>query len=261
MTLLTNDGVLAAAQALGVQTLPVVLSVAPHHDAFAEWEAANRAARSWLERSGLVDSYGELDGELATAMHTLSQPDCELNARIFRGGPPTRICLARRGEQHAIAIRTGDDYDIRTLWCDGSGASLAKPITDALGSAQPADLINFSAPSHDLSERLAAATTSADYADAVYALGVAAHDATNYGIAFASCHAYAEIVVCAHEFGVTTRPPGAVAVYDTGRGRVVAAPGVAADQQLWSTVTPGTDHRVAQAITALIETLPVGRWL
>ncbi|WP_280194764.1 ESX secretion-associated protein EspG, partial [Nocardia farcinica] len=100
-----------------------------------------------------------------------------------------------------------------------------------------------------------------DFTAAVYALGVAERDAPRYGLAFESCRAYAEIVAYAHVDGVTTRPPCAAVVYETGRGRIVVAPGIAPDQQVWSTVTPGTDHRVAQAISGLIETLPGGRWL
>ncbi|MFG1794386.1 ESX secretion-associated protein EspG [Nocardia sp. NPDC049149] len=258
---MTNDGLLAIADHVGVQTLPLVLAVGPQQDSFDEWTAAQQAAKSSLLSSGLIDAYGEVEPDLGMALHTLAQPDCELVARIFAGDKPIRVCLARRGGQHALAIRTGDDFDIRTIWCDGSGATLAKPVLEVLGPAVPADVVNFSAPSDALSERLAAATTSADFADAMYALGVADRDVAGYGLAFASCHTYAEIVVCVHVDGVTTRPPGAVAIYDTGRGRIVAAPGIAQDQQRWSTVTPGTDHRIAQAISGLVETLPGGRWL
>ncbi|WP_280433794.1 ESX secretion-associated protein EspG [Nocardia brasiliensis] len=109
--------------------------------------------------------------------------------------------------------------------------------------------------------RAAPPATSSELTDALYALGATDRDATTLGLTFGATHAYAEIVVCAHEDGVTTRAPGAVAVYDTARGRIVAAPMVSPDQQVWSTVTPGTDHRVAQAVATLIEGLPGGRWL
>lgn len=268
MTTITNDGLLAVAERLGVQTLPLVLSVAPQQDSYDAWTAAQRCALAELIGSGVIDAEGDIESELADAMFTLAQPDRELVARIYVTAPsdglssgPIRICLARRGDRHALAVRTGDTFDIRPIWADGSGGAMSRSLLDVLGSGAPAEVVNFSAPSTELSERLAAAQTAADYADAVYALGVADRDATAYGLAFASCHAFAEIVAYAHLDGRTTRPPGAVAVYDTGRGRIVAAPGIAADQQVWSTVTPGTDHRIAQAISALIESLPGGRWL
>ncbi|WP_330252275.1 ESX secretion-associated protein EspG [Nocardia sp. NBC_00565] len=266
MTTMTNDGLLAVAERLGVQTLPLVLSIGPQQDSFDEWCAAQQRAVTELRGAGVLDAEGEVESELAEAMCTLAQPDRELVARSYASTPDeqpvvTRICLARRGESHAVAVRTGDTFDVRTVWADGSGAALVRPLLDALGPSAPAEVVNFSALSTELSERLATARTSEDYADAVYALGVADRDATAYGLAFASCHTFAEIVAYAHLDGTSTRPPGAVAVYDTGRGRIVAAPGIAADQQIWSTVTPGTDHRIAQAISTLIESLPGGRWL
>ncbi|MEV0293228.1 ESX secretion-associated protein EspG [Nocardia sp. NPDC050710] len=270
MTVMTNDGLLAVADRLGVQTLPLVLAVGPQQDSMATWKAAQQQAVAELRGAGVLDPDGEVTSELADALFTLAQPDRELVARIYGGAPaPIRICLARRGEQHALAVRTGDSFDITRVWSDGSGAALVRPVLAALGGCAPAarggcapaDVVNFSAPATDLSERLQSAETSADYADAIYALGVLDRDATAYGLAFASCHAYAEIVAYAHDDGVTTRPPGAVVVYDTGRGRIVVAPGIAPDQQVWSTVTPGTEHRIAQAISGLIEALPGGRWL
>jgi hypothetical protein len=268
MTTLTNDGLFAVAERLGVQTLPLVLSVAPHHDSHDEWLAAQEQAVAELTASGVFDSYGEVTSELALALYTVAQPDRELVARIFRTatdpGEPAdivRVCLARRGEQHALAVRTGDSFDVQSVWADGSGESLARPLLSALGACAPAEVVNVSALSEDLSERLNAATTAADYADAFYALGVADRDATVLGLAFESCHSYAEIVAYVHDDGITTRSPGALAVYDTGRGRIVVTPGLAPDQRSWSTVNPGTDLRIAQAISALIEMLPGGRWL
>jgi hypothetical protein len=261
MTTMTNDGLLAVADRIGVQTLPLVLSVGPQQDSYEEWAAAQERAIATLVEDGVIDAHGEVDPDLAATLYTLAKPDRELVARVFGGPEQTRICLAGRGEQHALAVRTGDSFDVRSVWADGSGTVLMRALLDVLGPGSPAEVAPFSALSAELSERLESAETSTDYADAVYALGVADRDATVYGLAFASCHAYAEIVAYSHADGVTTRPPGAVAVYETGRGRIVAAPGIASDQQVWSTVTPGTDHRIAQAISALIESLPGGRWL
>ncbi|APE33266.1 ESX secretion-associated protein EspG [Nocardia mangyaensis] len=261
MTVLTNDGLLAVAERLRVQTLPLVLAVRPTQETLADWQAARRAAEAELTGTGILDGDEVANTELVGALLTLSQPDRELVARIFRGGAPVRICLARRGEAHALAVRTGDSYVIEPIWVDGSGQSLARPILAQLGPLAAADVAAFSAPATDLAERFDAAENAADYADAVYHLGVAATDATRYGLALGDCHTYAEIVACHHEGGATERATGAVAVYDTAAGRIVAAPGRAPDLRIWSTVTPGTDHRIAQAISALIELLPGGRWL
>ncbi|MGW4773499.1 ESX secretion-associated protein EspG [Nocardia sp. NPDC004278] len=288
MTTLTNDGLFAVAKRLGVQTLPVVLAVAPQHDSYDDWRDAQERATADLTAAGVLDPYGEVESELALALFALSQPDREIVARIYATAPesadaepestpeqPTeltrpaglpsarvvRVCVARRGEQHAAAVRTGDSFDIEAIWSDGSGTALARPLLQALGAGTPADVATFSAPADELAQRLDESTTAVDYADALYALGVADRDATVLGLAFASCRGYAEIVVYAHEDGSTIRSPGAIAIYETGRGRVLVTAGIAPDQQLWSTVAPGTDRRIAEALSTVVEMLPGGRWL
>ncbi|MFF2552650.1 ESX secretion-associated protein EspG [Nocardia sp. NPDC058058] len=261
MTTLTNDSVMALASHLGVQTLPLVLSIGPQQDSHTEWANGQERARAELRSGRIVDNRGDVETGIATALFALAQPDSELAARIYTPDGQIRVCLAQRADETVLAIRRGDTLDIRSTWTDGTGDSLARPILDALGAFPPADVASFSALSTDLSERFDTATTSEQFASAVYSLGVADTDATVYGLALASCHAYAEVVAYAYADGVTDRSPGAVVVYDTARGRIVAAPGIAPDQQVWSTLTPGTDHRVAQAISALIDSLPGGRWL
>ncbi|MFE5289002.1 ESX secretion-associated protein EspG [Nocardia sp. NPDC056611] len=261
MTTLTNDGLIALAGHLGVQTLPLVLSVGPRQETYQDWQDAQEQARADLRARRIVDAHGDVDTDTATTLFTLAQPDRELAMRVHTADGQLRVCVARRADSHAVAIRRGDTLDLHPLWSDGSGDSLARPLLDALGPCPPADLAAFSAESADLAERLDTATTSEDYASTVYTLGVPDTDATAYGLALSATHSYAEIVAYAYADGVTDRSPGAVAVYDTARGRIVAAPGVAPDQQLWSTLTPGSDHRIAQSISALIDSLPGGRWL
>ncbi|MBL1075175.1 ESX secretion-associated protein EspG [Nocardia sp. 2] len=261
MTTLTNDGVIALAGHLGIQALPLVLSIGPQQDSHREYERAQDLARADLLAARVIDSHGDADPEIAAALFTLAQPDCELAARIFTPDTTLRVCVARRADHHAVAVRRGDAIDVQPLWSDGSGASLARPILDNLGVCSSADVVGFSAPAHELAERFDTATSSEDYAAAVYHLGVPDTDAAAYGLALSSAHTYAEVVAYAYTDGVTDRSPGAVVVYDTDRGRILAAPSIAPDQQIWSTVTPGTDHRIAQAISGLIESLPGGRWL
>ncbi|MEU1206775.1 ESX secretion-associated protein EspG [Nocardia sp. NPDC005825] len=261
MTILTNDGLIALAGHLGVQTLPLVLSVGPRQETHRDWQDAQEQARADLRARRIVDAHGDVDTDTATTLFTLAQPDRELAMRVHTADGQLRVCIARRADSHAVAIRRGDTLDLHPLWSDGSGDSLARPLLDALGPCPPADLAAFSAESADLAERLDTATTSEDYASTVYTLGVPDTDANAYGLALSATHSYAEIVAYAYADGVTDRSPGAVAVYDTARGRIVAAPGVAPDQQLWSTLTPGSDHRIAQSISALIDSLPGGRWL
>lgn len=261
MTTLTNDGLLAVTGLLGVQTLPLVLAAGPRQDSAAGWAAAQRAALAELRSTGVVDSYGEVDTDLATALHVLSQPERELVARIHTGAGVRRACLGRRGDQHAVATRVGDDFDVRPVWADATGTALVRPLLDVLGPCPPATTTSFSAPAAALRELLDNAGDSGEYTQALYNLGVEERAAIEFGLALSTCTAYSEIVAYAHGDGVTHRSAGAVVVYDTERGRLVAGPGTAPDGEVWSTFTPGSDHRLAQAVTALVHSLPVGGWM
>ncbi|WP_194817365.1 ESX secretion-associated protein EspG [Nocardia sp. XZ_19_385] len=261
MTTMTNDGLLAVSDLLGVQTLPLVLGIGPQQDSVEAWQAARLEAMAELRGAGLVSSYDDVTADLADALFILANPERELAARIYSESGVRQVCVARKGSRHAVATRSGDTFEVGTLWCDGGGASLARPVLDALGRAESAAIPSISSPVDELRERLDRATRSSDYADIFYGRGVAERDAIEFGLAMSSCHGHAEIVAYAYDDGVTTRTSGAVAIYDTSRGRIAASPGAAPDLRVWSTFTPGTDHRIAQAISALIETLPGGRWM
>ena len=259
--MMTNDGLLAVSGILGVQTLPPVLGVGPRQDSVQAWTAAQHAAIADLRASGLVDSYDDVDTDLASALHILSQPDRELVARIHTEAGTRRVCLARKASQHAVAIRIDDVFDIRRAWADNEGAALAHPVLDVLGTCPPARTATFSAPSDQLRERLDQAVESSDYTQVLYGLGIDERSAIEFGLAMSNCFAHAEIVAYAHDDGVTTRSSGTVAVYDTTQGRIVASPGASSDLRVWSTFTPGSDHRIAEAISALVRSLPGGRWM
>ncbi|WSG58799.1 ESX secretion-associated protein EspG [Nocardia sp. NBC_01730] len=261
MPTMTNDGLLAVSGILGVQTLPLVLGVGPQQDSVQAWTAAQQEAIDGLRDSGLVDSYDEVDTDLAAALHILSQPDRELVARIHTEAGTRRVCLARRASKHAVATRIGDVFDVRTTWADDDGAALARPVLDALGACPPARTVSFSAPSDQLRERFDRAVESSDYTQVLYGLGIEERDAIEFGLAISSCFAHAEVVAYAYDDGATTQSSGAVAVYDTSQGRIVASPGASPDLRVWSTFTPGSDHRIAQAISALVRSLPGGRWM
>lgn len=261
MPALTNDALLVAADLLGVQTLPTVLGVGPQQDSVAAFTAAQQHALTGLRDAGVVDRYDEVSDELAMALRILAQPERELIARIHTEDGTHRVCLARRGADHAVATKVGDGYEVHTVWASDAAETLARPILAALGPAEPAPIVHVSAASEALRERFDTARSASDFSQVLYTLGVPERDAIEFGLAMASCHAHAEIVAHTHDDGTTIRSSGAVAVYDTSRGRIVAAPGAAADQRVWSTFTPGTGHRIAQAISGLIESLPGGRWL
>jgi len=261
MIRVTDDLLLTVADMLGLPDFPVVLAVSHRHDTVEELDAARWAAASHLVSAGLVDEYGDVAEDLALALTALARPDRQLVARIVDEHGVRRVCLARSGFTHALAIRDGDEFEISTVWADGTPTVLARLLRRALPALVPADIVAFSVPAVVLRERLDAATSSADFTDLAYGLGIGDRDAAEYGMAMSRCRSRAEIVAYSHENGIAIRSSSAAAVYDTDRGRIIAGPSLTAAGEAWSTFAPGSDHRLAQAISGVVGSLPGGRWM
>ncbi|MQY24969.1 ESX secretion-associated protein EspG [Nocardia aurantia] len=258
MATLTTDGMLAVAAALGVQTFPTVLGVRSRHTAHADLVAARAAAVADLSGRGILDREGEVrDDELTAALFVLARPERQLVARIKRGDSLIRFCLARRGLEHGVAVRTGDDLEVSTVWAGDDPATLARPLLSVLGSVAPADVPPFSAPTEELRDRL----DSAEVTEAVYGLGMPEADAVTLGLALRERVSTTELVCYSHHDGLAVRSAAAAAVYDTASGRIIGGGSVTADGRPWTTLAPGTDGRLAQVIASLVESLPEGRWM
>lgn len=260
MTVLSNDGLLAISDLLGMQSFPVVLAVAPTQDTVDDLLAARRSAVAELTAAGMVDRYGDVADDLAAALHVLARPDRQLTARIVGEDAVSRVCVARRGLGHALAVRDRDHYRIETVWADDDPAGLARLLAAPMPACPPADIGGFGGPTSELRERLDAADDSAAFADLAYHYGSAERDAMRFGLAMSTCRRRAEIVAYSHEQS-QVRTAAAAVVYDTDHGRIVVVPSTTADGQTWSTFAPGTDHRLARGVSALIESLPGGRWM
>lgn len=258
MTTLTNDQLLVVAEQLNIQTLPLVFRVGPQQDSYDSWNTARGVAVDELLAAGIMDCYGDIESDLARALYIFAKPEYELLARRYTGEPATRVCVAYRDGRYASGVQSDDGFDIRTLWSDGTAATLTAPILAALGTCDPADISGFSVTTAALAEKLDEAETTSEYTNALYALGAPEREAIVLGAAFSSCNAFTEIVARAAAGGVAARSPGSVTVYDTDRGRIVAAPTVSPDQQRWTTMTTGTGHRIIQAVSSLLEALPKG---
>ncbi|MQY22481.1 ESX secretion-associated protein EspG [Nocardia macrotermitis] len=264
-TTLTTDGALAVAAALRIQTLPLALALHPRHTDHRELDAARDAALSDLRERGVLNSDDEVrDDELATALLTIAHPERQLVARILRGENPDadtmiRFCLARRGLDHAVAIRTDDTLEIASVWVDADPLTLTRPLLSALGPCEPAEIAVCSAPTDELRRFLDA--TDAGHTGGGYAPSLSEPAAAAIGSALRQRHSVAEIVCYSHRDGRAVRSPAAAAVYDTAAGRIVGGGSVTADGQTWTTLSPGSDHRLTQVIATLIESLPEGGWM
>ncbi|MCH5642230.1 MULTISPECIES: ESX secretion-associated protein EspG [unclassified Gordonia (in: high G+C Gram-positive bacteria)] len=241
----------------GVQTWPVVLDV----DGVLEPEPARMSPADLDAR--IVDLGLWADDEpvawLGAAMRVLSTPDRTIEVRTFTDDGVRRMCLARAGNHHALAVRDGTDVHLRLV--DLHEADALGPLFQReLGECAPCSFGALSHPTDDFTDRLGSCRTGLEMTDALHALGASPTDAMMISAALASCRARTEIVAIAHDAGVLTQSSGAVAVFDTGKGRIVSSPSKSLDGRLWTTLSPGTGHRITQAIGLLIETLPDSRW-
>ena len=266
---LSGDQIDYLADILDLQTWPSVLAIGPGHEYVDEREKARVAAAAELSAAGLLTADPEPGGgvtdALGEALTILSSPDVLLEIRCHRDTSTRRICLARRGDHHVLATRTESGLVLRDIAIGNDlevGQLVARLLEPADGTQiLPVSVPSVSLPAAELRRRLDEAVSAADYADALHAMGVAVGDAATYAVAFDTCWAHAEIVAIECAPGRMRRSEGAVAVYDTAKGRIVAGPSMSPDGQIWSTLSPGTGHRISQAVTLLMETLPARRWL
>lgn len=251
----------------GVQTWPVVLDMWSASDDADELAAAEAEADRDLRDLGVVEG-GEPVAWMATALRVLGAAERQLEIRTMtiatsEGDVPRmrRVCLARNGHDHVLAARDGATVDVRLVDINSDDEVGGIVARDLDSGAPPASFAGFSAPADDLAGRLADCTSAHQAADALHALGAPGSDAVVIAAALMSCHTRSEIVAVSWSGGLSTQSSGALAVFDTDRGRVVASPSKSPDGRVWTTLSPGGGHRIVQAVGLLIETLPEGRWM
>jgi hypothetical protein len=257
---LTADELLAVCHRLAVQALPTVLATRSHHERLDARNAAlDRATQRLVER-GLIVA-GAVDGELSAAMHVLERPDRELAMRLVTPDGPARLCVARRGRAGVAARRIGDTLAVRAFDRADEIDVAVGELTSDLPAAQAAQFDPVSAPLDELSDALTGTHDGAELADRIRALGSESRTAMLLGSALQTRLAFAEIAYSALVDGEdrVVRAPAAVAVFYTGRGRIVAAPSTSPSGELWATLKPGSDHTLGRAIDQLVD-ISVERW-
>ncbi|GAB92214.1 ESX secretion-associated protein EspG [Gordonia rhizosphera] len=253
------DSLWRLGELVDLQIWPTVLDMSARFDTIEAYRAGVARADAELLTAGVLGPEGVAEN-LHMALSIVGGPESELQVRVFGGDGVRRISLTRRGRDHVLVLRYGDEVRIEIVSVDGID-SAAKKIVDCLGDGAAADVASVSVPSAELAARLDAATTAPEYSDTLYALGVDQRESTRLGAALADCQGYAEIVAYESFQGRTHEASGAVAIYETARGRVVGSPSVSPDGQMWTTLSAGSGHRIKQAIGLLVETLPNRRWM
>ncbi|MDF3282333.1 ESX secretion-associated protein EspG [Gordonia sp. N1V] len=255
-------------QRCGVTTWPVVLDLwtpaadgahdEPRGIARDLADPDNATLDRVIAQAGLFDSSGPTLWA-DTVLGVLAHPDRELEIRGFATESTVRACVARRGHDHVLAVRRGDHVELAVLDVRDTTA-LAGVVRATCGPHDALDFTETSVPTRELTERLGHCADAPGVVAALRAWGATAADATRVADALLSCDVRWEIVATSRADGVLTQTSGAIGIIDSRAGRILMGLSRSPDDRLWTTITPGTGHRIGAAVDRLIDTLPGQRW-
>ncbi|OBK18457.1 ESX secretion-associated protein EspG [Mycobacterium asiaticum] len=257
---LTEDELQVVGSRIGMQEFPTVLDVRPRYGTLDALEAAlDAATRNLVSRGLIVD--GVVEPDLVAILRALRRPDRELAMRLVTPDGIARVCVIRCGTSGVAVRRVGNEIALQVA--DGSaGLTWAiQSLIVGLPRSDAAQITPVGAPSELVSRNLLGTHDAAHLADRVRALGAEARAAMVLGSALSSRVAFAEIVyyaLCTDQDRISRRP-AAVGVFYTRRGRIVGAPSASPSGQLWTTLKPGSDHAIGQAVSQLVE-LSTDQW-
>lgn len=261
------DQMLMLQQLLKVTRFSDVLEVRPplHYIDDERRTAAQADALAVLTQQGVVEGGEVTEPTIAQWIRVLQRPDIELMARIWRKDTELGMCVCRRGPLHVVAMRYGDLYTVQPLSTGEEITSVAQvvaPIQAVLGDGEPAafEPINLLVDEGAAIDRRVA--KGANYYQELIAAGVAEPSAR-----FVTDALERGEEVWRSEIGAIEYVPGGqvlskagVGVFDTPKGRIIAAPSLALDGRLWSTFAPGTPVRLVKSVELIVETLPGLTW-
>ncbi|GFG67528.1 hypothetical protein MKUB_50180 [Mycobacterium kubicae] len=257
---LTDDELQIIGMRVGIQDFPVVLGVRPRYGTVdALTTAFDRATRSLVSRGLITD--GAIEPELVPLLHALHRPHRELAMRLVTPDGMARVTIVRRGDLEVVARRLGNDITLRVLDGPADLSAVTRALLGELPRAQAVQFAPVPAPLEAVGSYLVGTHDAAQMADRIRALGAEPRTAMTLGAALAARVAFAEIVYYAllSDEDRITRQPAAVGVFYTKHGRIVGAPSVSPSGQLWTTLKPGSDHALGQAVNQLVE-LSAERW-
>jgi hypothetical protein len=256
----TDDEMHVIATRLRIDTLPVVLGLRPRHGTESEMTSSVDHATRTLAERGLIRD-GEVAPELVARVRALQRPDRELAMRLVTPDGIARVAVVRQGALCISARRVGNELVVEAMEGQATQDQAARALLRQLPASQAAQIDPVGAPLDAASDALSGTHDAALLSDRIRALGADLRTAMLLGSALASRQAFAEIVYYAldRNEGRISRPPAAVGVFYTKRGRIVGAPSASPTGQLWTTLKAGSDHAIKQAVGQLVE-LSSERW-
>lgn len=251
---LTSEELSALGRALGMHDLPETLVGRTPHPMIDERDAAMDRAAGELSAQGLIVD-GVVEANLAGALKVMQRADREIAMRRVTPHGTAHVSVLRCGEAGVHVRRIGQNVHLRVVDAANTiGAAVGTMVGD-LPPAREADIEPVGAPQLELAESLSRNCDARELSDRIRAVGASARGAVLLGTALATRQAFAEIVYyrMMEEAGRIRRYPAAVAVFYTARGRIVSVPSLSPAGELWTTLKPGTETTVRQAIQQLVE--------
>lgn len=258
--LVTDDELQVIASRVGIQALPDVMGVRPRHGTESALSAAADHATGSLVDRGLICD-GEVAPLLVRLLRALERPDRELAMRLVTPDGIARVAVVRQGSLCASAQRVGDGITVEAVDGQATLAAGTGALLRVLPAASAAEIAPVGAPLDAARQALSGTHDAALLSDRIRALGAEPRTAMLLGSALAARQAFSEIVYYALDGDEDriTRCPAAVGVFYTKRGRIVGAPSASPSGELWTTLKPGSDHAIKQAVGQLVE-LCADRW-
>lgn len=250
----TEDELQVIGARVGIEDFPAVLGVRRRYGTVdALTEAFDRATANLVRRGLIVD--GAVSAELIPLLQALRRPHREVAMRLVTPEGIARTSVVRRGKSAVMARRVNDEIVLRVIGDSADLAAVSRALVGEIPRAEAAQISPVGAPLQIIGQKLLGTHDSAQLADRIRTLGADPRTAMVLGSALASRIAFAEIVYYALDADQDrlTRRPAAVGVFYTKRGRIVGAPSASPTGQLWSTLKPGSDHALTQAIKQLVE--------
>ncbi|MEC3920217.1 ESX secretion-associated protein EspG [Nocardia sp. CDC160] len=260
---LNVDAALLLRRLVGIDSYPLVLALMPNVFLVEDQERVDTVVSEQLTRIGVLDD-GIVHPTIERWLRCLYRPDVEMDARIVDTGPDARpdamlrLALVRCGEDHVLALRSGDEVVIQSVHQQMNQLdAICAVLKAALGSCPPA---RFEPMTATLEQFTVVPEGRVERRSALMELGATPRTARVLSQALDETTRRAEVVMIEHHDGATESPELGLVVLDTNLGRIVVIPRRGIDGQIWSTYTPGDDSAMRAGAEGLIELLPARSW-
>lgn len=263
---LSVDGALFIKRLMGINMLPPALALIGNVYYPQDQAIVDDHTVPVLVEQGLIDAHGNVDPALESWMRVLENPDVDVSLRAMQSQMMRRAVVARRGQQHVLALRRNDEIVIQGLWSQGSGFDevVSAPLWAALRVSEdtPAPEAAEFDPvtlSLDQVKILATAAPGEMVRELRHALGVDLRTAKILNEVSKYSGQRAEIVLRQNRGMDAVQTPVGVGVADTIHGRVISAVRQQGSQ-VWVTFGPGSYARFRAAMADLVRLMPTQNW-